>query len=217
MPEYYGYVYLTVNKVNNKGYVGQKLGMFNKYYYGSGTVFKKALKKYGKENFDRQILVYCSSQEELDREEIYHIDVYRRLYPYKLYNIAKGGGGGGYPVSEETKKKVSITVELYKTYKAKHKEFMIERSRERKKRDKALIYQYKSGKDIIYLMSKYGLSKIAVKDILKQCKEKVICIETGKIYKTVAEAMRDSGVKSDIGRACRNKRKTAGGYHWKYI
>lgn len=48
--------------------------------------------------------------------------------------------------------------------------------------------------------------------------KQVLCIETGVIYPTAAEASRQTGIHRDsISRASRNKQKTAGGFHWQYI
>ena len=46
--------------------------------------------------------------------------------------------------------------------------------------------------------------------------KKVICIETGKIYESGAQAIRETRFKT-IDSCLRGKCKTAGGYHWKYI
>jgi len=67
----YGFVYVTTNMVNGKKYIGQK--MFRKdwqYYLGSGTLLKRAIKKYGKENFSREIIAFSYSKEELNNLEI---------------------------------------------------------------------------------------------------------------------------------------------------
>ena len=46
----------------------------------------------------------------------------------------------------------------------------------------------------------------------------VICIESGKIYPSIAEASRDTGVAaSGISACCIKQRKTAGHYHWAYF
>ena len=45
-----------------------------------------------------------------------------------------------------------------------------------------------------------------------KCK-KVLCIETGQPYDSMADAERETGAKN-IGKACRGKQKTAGGFHW---
>jgi len=44
----------------------------------------------------------------------------------------------------------------------------------------------------------------------------VICVETGKKYKSTREAWRDTGAGyPHISECIRGKRKTAGGYHWR--
>lgn len=51
----------------------------------------------------------------------------------------------------------------------------------------------------------------------KTCK-KVLCVETGIIYKSVNEAERQTGInQSSISKACCGKLKTAGGYCWKFV
>ena len=49
-----GYIYLTTCLVNGKKYVGQSINLRNiNTYLGSGIAFKCALKKYGKDNFEK--------------------------------------------------------------------------------------------------------------------------------------------------------------------
>lgn len=46
----------------------------------------------------------------------------------------------------------------------------------------------------------------------------VINLETGEIYSCPMEAYRITGIHNDsISRVCKNKSKTAGGYHWEYV
>ena len=53
----YGYVYKITNKANDKIYVGQhKSDHFDERYFGGGAIIASAVNKYGKENFDREIL-----------------------------------------------------------------------------------------------------------------------------------------------------------------
>lgn len=85
-------IYLTINLLNGKFYVGQ---LFNKYgkraYLGSGKYILRAIKKYGKENFTRVTLCHCSNQEELNQMEIYWISYFDSANPKIGYNLAKGG------------------------------------------------------------------------------------------------------------------------------
>ena len=94
--EIIGFIYKITNKISGKIYIGQKSSkdfrnQFQK-YWGSGIVIKEAIKKYGKENFDKEIIYEAFSIEELNRKEIYYIDFYKSLTP-SGYNISEGGNG----------------------------------------------------------------------------------------------------------------------------
>ena len=81
-------IYKTTNLFNGKFYIGQD-SKNNPNYLGSGTLLNKAIKKYGREHFVKEIIEYCESEEQLNSREIFWIS---ELKP--LYNIAKGGSGG---------------------------------------------------------------------------------------------------------------------------
>ena len=88
----YGYIYKTTNMLNNKIYIGQHKGtIFDPYYYGSGSRFRTALKKYGKENFKCELLEKCDTPELLNEREVYWIEFYQATNPLIGYNLAKGG------------------------------------------------------------------------------------------------------------------------------
>lgn len=49
-------------------------------------------------------------------------------------------------------------------------------------------------------------------------RKRVKCVETGIIYRSGSEAMRQTNIDiSSITRCCSHKQKTAGGYHWEYV
>ena len=58
-------IYKTTNLINSKIYVGQD-SKNNYNYLGSGIIIKKAIKKYGKENFKKEIIEYCNDKQKLD-------------------------------------------------------------------------------------------------------------------------------------------------------
>lgn len=110
---YHGYIYLITNNLNGKTYVGQRK-LYSPYvtpetdgYMGSGSYLFNAKKKYGVENFSKEILAECYSRDILNILEIQYIKLYREIGKAE-YNIANGGLGneGGHPVSEETKEKI---------------------------------------------------------------------------------------------------------------
>lgn len=113
----YGFIYITTNHINGKKYIGQKQYDKNnkwKTYLGSGIYLKRAINKYGVENFSKEIIENCATKSVLDEREKYWIKYYNAIESDKFYNIASGGDGGntiaGY--SEEQ-------LEQYKEFKSK--------------------------------------------------------------------------------------------------
>lgn len=90
----YGYVYLIRNKLNNKIYIGQHRSNIIDYnYYGSGNIIVRAISKYGKDNFELNILTWASSREELNILERFYILLYNSTDKNIGYNIQIGGQG----------------------------------------------------------------------------------------------------------------------------
>ena len=86
-------VYKTTNLINGKQYIG-KDHYNNPTYLGSGKLLVKAIKKYGKENFQKEILEYCENDDHLAEREKYWISVYKACESKNFYNIVPGGYGG---------------------------------------------------------------------------------------------------------------------------
>lgn len=94
----YGYIYETTNLVNGKKYIGKhKSTKFDVQYLGSGVALKKAISKYGKENFVVKILeeIY-TNQEELDKKEKEWIIKCNAVKDKKYYNRSYGGENEGW-------------------------------------------------------------------------------------------------------------------------
>lgn len=91
----YHIVYIITNKINNKFYIGAHSTFdLNDNYMGSGKLIKNAIKKHGIENFDKKILEFCNSNEEmyLKEKEIVTLDL---IKSDKSYNLKVGGTGPG--------------------------------------------------------------------------------------------------------------------------
>ena len=85
-------IYETLCLVNLKIYVGQHNTLANDGYLGSGTILEKAIKKYGKENFQRTTIEFCTSAN-VNEKETFWIDKLSATDKNIGYNITKGGEG----------------------------------------------------------------------------------------------------------------------------
>lgn len=118
----YGYIYLIVNNINGKTYVGKRK-LYNKNwnedgYMGSGHHLKNSQNKYGIENFEKFLITWTYSEEDACKKEKFWIAEYRHRGKAE-YNVADGGQGGLIGIwTEETRKKMS---EAHKGHKAWNK------------------------------------------------------------------------------------------------
>jgi len=102
------YIYRTTNLINQKTYIGQSVFKDTKNehnYLGSGKLISKAIKKYGKENFKKDILHLCHmTLEEADNLEKQFISLEKQNNKGE-YNLHEGGRGR----SENAKQKISLS------------------------------------------------------------------------------------------------------------
>lgn len=107
----YGYIYTVTNKFNGKQYVGQTIDELEHRWYYYKTLRCKcqikllnALKKYGPENFNYEMLDTAPDQIVLDYLEDFYIEC---LDTRKNGYNCRGGGSRG-KLSEEHKHKISL-------------------------------------------------------------------------------------------------------------
>ena len=87
----YGYIYKITNNINNKIYIGKKVGnTFDETYWGSGTKLKNAIKEFGIHNFTKEVIEWCSTMDILRDRERYWIKCLNSRDPNIGYNIKKG-------------------------------------------------------------------------------------------------------------------------------
>lgn len=102
----YNYIYKITNLVNGKIYIGKhSTDNLGDNYMGSGTRLRQAYKKYGLENFNKEVIDYYTSEVELNRGEMFYIEKFNSTDPKIGYNLTYGGEGE--IPTKETKKKMS--------------------------------------------------------------------------------------------------------------
>jgi group I intron endonuclease len=120
-----GYIYLITNTINDKWYFGQttdspkvrmnkhrsdcrrhiedlKRGYKLKNHGGCPKLYN-AMYAHGMENFHMEVVAVCETQDELNKCEVYHINMFDTII--NGYNIKEGGDSGRH--SEETKQVIS--------------------------------------------------------------------------------------------------------------
>lgn len=184
---------------NNKKYIGITKQIPEKRWksgvgYRTQEHFKRAIKKYGWENIKHFILFTNLTKEEACNKEIELIKKYKsNNYKYG-YNVTSGGeGANNVKPSLETRRKNSIA----------HLGNQNAKGYKHTKEEKEKMRLAKLGKPNIKLS------------------KKVLCIETGKIYFSVAEAKKQTKI-NHLDQVCRGERNYAGKIdntklHWKYL
>ena len=196
-------VYIHVNKLNGKMYVGvtSKTNPNHRWQNGSGysenSHFRGAINKYGWDNFNHLILHEGLTEVEAKTFEKYYIYILKTQDPKYGYNMTSGGDGTpDYHPSEETRKKLS-NARLRENL---SEETLRRRSEGLKGRKFSDEHKRKIGdgnSKPIEMYSKNG--------------------EFIKRFNSATEAELELGIShSHISQCCHNKRETTGGYVWKF-
>ena len=101
------HIYKITNNINGKFYYGVHNGSNTDTYMGSGRLIKKALNKYGIDNFSKEILMWFDTMDEAYEYE--GVVVNQKTVDNPMcYNLCLGGmGSSGFKHSEEAKKAIS--------------------------------------------------------------------------------------------------------------
>lgn len=97
------YVYQTTNLVNNKKYIGfcSKTPNESTTYLGSGVMLSRAIDKYGRENFKKEILKEFDNENDARLFEEQCISDVNAVENDEYYNLTKGGYGGFSELAKE--------------------------------------------------------------------------------------------------------------------
>ncbi len=73
----------------------------------STQIIHRAIRKYGWNNFKKEVICYCGDKLSLDLMEDFCINIFNTIIP-NGYNLRRGGSHGKH--SEETKMKISVSL-----------------------------------------------------------------------------------------------------------
>lgn len=195
------YVYIHINKINNKKYVGITCQETvedrwkNGKAYGRSPHFNAAIEKYGWDNFEHITLFDYIDEKSAFEIEKTLIKELKLQDPNYGYNIADGGDINpmqGKHHTEEARQKMSqALLDRYAEHPESHPWLGRNHTEETKEK---MMYSSKK-------------------------RQEILCVETGIIYPSIREATRQMELKSknSITLALNDPNRTAKGYHWKRI
>ncbi len=192
-------VYVHINQKNGKMYVGitSKTNPQERWRHGHGyndtPHFKRAISKYGWDNFDHVVIGGNLTEEEacnMEKLLIRELDLLNDAYGY---NISEGGNTG-----------CRMTGERHPMYGRHHSEETKERIRQKKLGVSIIMPEEAKRKISNAMLGNKNGPRI-----------KVRCIETGIVYESAAEAQRQTGADAtSISRCMHGKAKQTHGLHW---
>lgn len=213
-----GYVYLTVNDVNDIVYVGKRQkAKFERSYKGSGTHLKLAFKKYGKDKFHTTIIEECNTEEELCEAEKKWINHFRTL-GFEMYNIADGGKGGNMVAWESLSKKrrAEINAKNSESHMGEKNPFY---GKKHSEETKAVLREKSKNNKLPKELKQY-------KDNQRKLLPKVVQIDktsgkTLRVWDNWCDASKSVSKNNRCGYAhisqcCRHERKSAYGFRWEF-
>lgn len=206
------YIYLITNDINNHQYIGKTeysdiQKRFKEHYKESKKSrteqrpLYRAIRKYGIEHFHIEPIEYVSWEQDLEEREVYWIEQYDTYN--NGYNATRGGDG---------KRKLDYQ-KIINTY-----------NQVLNANETARILQLdrQTIVDILVNTGTYTKQQIKENGIANIPKHKVAQYDKNTneliaIYSSVQEAEQAVPTGRHIGQVCTRKRKTAGGYIWRYV
>lgn len=219
MPQERNYcVYCHTNKFNGKRYVGitcrtpeERWRNGTQYYHNEH--FYRAIQKYGWDGFLHDILHTELTQSEACEYERQYIKDWNLRYDSFGYNLTDGGEGCcGRVLSDETKAKIS----------ASH--MGIGKAVPLSEEHKRNISRAMTGVPHPHKSPKRGPMSEELKAVLSEAHKKSVAMysmddEYIMSFASAIDAANYVGLKTkgDISKCCHGKRKSCGGYKWRYL
>lgn len=222
-------IYSIENIKTHKKYIGQSVNIKSRWYYHKRKLslnihdndhLQKSWNKYGVDSFDFKILEKCHKKELNDKER-YYIELYNTTDDDYGYNLKSGGQDTNYVV-DEVKRKIS---DGNKRYYREHPEAKLQMSEAafRQWSDPKIKAKITGENNFMYGKTHTEEAKRKISEKIKgnvssqRNLTPVLCVETNKRYTCATEAQKEIEVTTSILEVCKGNRKTAGGYHWRFI
>jgi group I intron endonuclease len=206
------FIYKITNKINNKVYIGkteykpilrwkQHQSCIDKDGYKDRPIYK-ALKKYGFDNFNFEVLEETESPE---AREVYYISLFNSYVGFENsngYNATLGGDGKKYAFSNQ--EELELLILLFNQNKPVYE---IADILERDEKTTALKL-----KELGFKLDRNKLTKKQVVKCDRITKEEV------ELFNSITEAANSvDGGKQHISEVCNGSRKSAYGFYWKFL
>lgn len=218
-------IYKITNKINNKIYIGQTVTSLAARWYChvhdskrvASHPFYNAIKKYGKENFNIEEIGGANNITELNYQEWLLIHKHNTLWP-NGYNLKEGGKNKGKKLKhaiDKISKKV-IDLKTGKVYKSATECARIN-GLNKATLNRKLAGTRGNNTDFRYLGEEYKSKNWVGLDNGLGMAKKVICIKTGKIYKSAKKAYDKNKNKISSYRTFLRKLKNKSELNFQYI
>ena len=237
-------VYVHTNKVNGMKYVGITHQDISVRWQAGGNGYRKqehfwrAIKKYGWDNFDHEIVATGLSHDDACRLEVELIAKYQTCDNTKGYNKSIGGDSGARGVKKSERQLEASSKMLKEKWKdpefreaARQRTIAMNKTEAiRKKRSEAgkgrkmsaetrkRLSDAKRGKKLGPFTEEH-IQRMKAHHAGGADKAAVICIDTNERFASINDAARAKGInKKGISGCCRQvpHYNTAGGYRWKF-
>lgn len=202
-------VYITTNLKNGKKYIGSHINN-NPNYLGSGVYLKKAIKKYGKENFIRETLVEVMNIETMKELEVHYIEYYNAYKSPLFYNQTKYASGiTKFPEDKKLNISNANKGNLYNLGRKQSKETIAKRV--------AKIKGQKFSKKTCQLISNSKIgNRHAIKTVIQYNLQNNFIKEWDCIKDAALSITNTNRAGTNIVAVCKGRKPTAYGYIWKY-
>lgn len=203
-------IYRITNIKSGKVYIGQTVRTLEErmaeHARHSKTAIDAAIKKYGIDAFNVEVIDTAETVDELNEKERYWIQYYGCEKP-NGYNLCEGGGNTrGYNHREASKAKMSI---------AKKKAYI---------GDGNPFYgkHHSEGSKAKMSASRKNMAHVSPEKLVNiresHHKVKVRNVDTGEVFSSIKEAAEKYSIKeTHITRVCKGRRNRTGGFRWEYV